>query len=426
MNNQTQLTLLPGVRLTYLQTEKFKTDYVSVNFLRPLTEQDAPMGALLPSVLLRGTERYPDMSAMCAQLDTLYGAGIDGSSRKKGEVQIIGFYMDFIDDALSPDGSEVLNPAMDFLGQVLLHPLLENGLLKTDYLEGEKMNLINTIEAQINDKRAWASKRLVETMFEGEAYRISRLGTVEQVRAIDAPALTSYWRRMLAQSEMEIFFMGRAPLAQVEQSLRHTLTGLPRENLDAFGTQLCCKTEPLKERSEVMDVTQGKLVMGLRTPDIANTPQFPALVMCNTILGGTVTSKLFLNVREKMSLCYSVSSGLEKFKGVMIISAGVDSGKYTVARDAILRELEACRSGEITDGEIDAALKALVSSLRAAEDSPGRLDDHFLGQRLLGIDTAPADLIPQLQAVTRDDIAAAARRLWLDTIYFVKGETDDD
>lgn len=426
MNNVTQLALLPGVRLTYLQTEKFKTDYVSVNFLRPLTEEEAPLGALLPSVLLRGTEQYPDMSAMCARLDTLYGAGIDGSSRKKGEVQIIGFYMDFIDDALSPDGSAVLAPAMDFLGQVLLHPLLEEGQLKSEYLEGEKFNLINTIEAQINDKRAWASKRLVETMFEGEAYRISRFGTVEQVRAIDAAGLTAYWKRMLARSEMEIFFMGRAPLDRVEQSLRHALNGLPRGPLDAFGTQLCYKTEPTKERCEVMDVTQGKLVMGLRTPDAASTAQYPALVMCNTIFGGSVTSKLFLNVREKRSLCYSVSSGLEKFKGIMVVSAGVDSDQYEVARDAILQELEACRRGEISDEEIDAALQALLSSLHAAEDSPGRMDDHFLGQRLLGIDSAPADLIPQLQAVTREEIAAAARRLWLDTIYFVKGETEHD
>ena len=142
MNKMTRLTLLPGVRLTYLQTEKFKTDYISVNFLRPLTEEEAPLGALLPSVLLRGTERYPDMSAICAQLDILYGAGIDGTSRKKGEVQVIGFYMDFIDDALSPDGSAVLAPALDFLGQVLLHPLLEDGVLKAEFVESEKLNLI--------------------------------------------------------------------------------------------------------------------------------------------------------------------------------------------------------------------------------------------------------------------------------------------
>ena len=148
--------------------------------------------------------------------------------------------------------------------------------------------------------------------------------------------------------------------------------------------------------------------------------------MCNAIYGGCVTSKLFMNVREEMSLCYYVSSGLEKFKGVMIVTAGVDCDQYEVARDAILRELEACRSGKITDEEIEAALRALVSSLRAAEDSPGRMDDHYLGQRLLGLDTAPADLIPRLQAVTREEIAAAAQRLWLDTIFFVKGETEHD
>jgi len=204
------------------------------------------------------------------------------------------------------------------------------------------------------------------------------------------------------------------------------LEGLPRGSFDRYGTELCYKTEPLKECSEVMDVTQGKLVMGLRTPDIANSDNYPALVMCNAVFGGAVTSKLFMNVREEMSLCYYVSSGLEKFKGVMIVSAGVDCDQYEIARDAILKELDACRNGDITDEEIDAALRALVSSLQAAEDSPGRMDDHYLGQRLLGLDTAPAELIPRLQAVTREEIAAAAKRLWLDTIYFVKGETEHD
>lgn len=425
MDSMTRLELLPGVRLTCLQTDKFKTDYISLNLLRPLREEEAPLGALLPNVLLRGAEQYPDMQAICARLDTLYGAGIDAISRKKGEVQVLGLYMDFIDDALSPDGSPVLAPSLDFLRQVLLHPALEDGLLREDYVESEKLNLINTIESQINDKRAWATKRLVEIMFEGETYRISRLGEAEQVRAIDAAALTAYWRHILAHSEIEIFVMSRADLPKAQQALEGLLQELPRAETEPFGTEVILPDRPVREESETLDVTQGKLVMGLRTPDTGASEHYPAVVMCNAIFGGCVTSKLFLNVREAMSLCYYVSSGLEKFKGVMVVSAGVDCDKYEIARDAILRELEACRNGEITPEEMDAARRSLISSLQAAADSPGRLEDHYLNQQLLGQEGAPADMIAQIEAVTVEDVAAAAKRLRLDTIYFVKGETAD-
>jgi len=425
MNNITQKLLRPGVRLTCLQTDRFKTDYISLNLLRPLRAEEASFAALLPSVLLRGTEQYPDMQSICARLDMLYGMGIDGTSGKRGEVQILGLYMDFIDDALVPDGSAMLEPAVDFLTQVLLHPVLENGLLRTDYVEGEKTNLINAIESQINDKRSWATKRMVETMFAGEAYSVNRLGTSEQARSITAESLTAYWQRVLAHSEIEIFFVGRASAETAQRALELLVNALPQGETDAFGTELVLPERPLQECSEVMDVTQGKLVMGLRTPDIGASEDFPALVMCNAIFGGTVSSKLFLNVREAMSLCYYASSGLEKFKGVMIVSAGVDCDRYETARDAILRELEACRSGDITEAEMDAARRSLISSLRAAGDSPDRMVDHYLNQRLLGLEGAPTEMIAKLEAVTKDEVAAAARRLRLDTIYFVKGAPAD-
>lgn len=424
MNELIRLPLLPGVRLTYLQTDKFKTDYISLNLLRPLRRDEAPLGALLPSVLLRGTEQYPDMEAICARLDSLYGTGIDAFARKKGEVQIIGFYMDFVDDALSPDGSEVLAPAVDFLGQALLHPVLEDGCLRADYVENEKINQINAIESQINDKRAWATKRLIETMFRDEAYSIGRLGEVGQVEAIDAPALTAYWKKILAHSNIEIFFMGRAPLAQVQRCLSEALQDLPRGEADAYGTQLVYRQNPVQEYSEVMDVIQGKLVMGLRTPDTGASEAYPALMMCNAIFGGSVTSKLFLNVRETRSLCYYANSGLEKFKGMMLVSAGIDCSQYETVRDAILAELEACRRGEISEFEMESARRYLISAFQAAEDAPSQLDDFYLGQKLLGVEGNPEDLIARIRAVTVEQVAAAAQRLALDTIYFVKGETD--
>ena len=207
----------------------------------------------------------------------------------------------------------------------------------------------------------------------------------------------------------------------MRRGLTEALDGLPRGGTDAYGTSVNSRVAQLRECGETMDVTQGKLVMGLRTPDTGASPDYPALAMCNAVFGGSVTSKLFVNVREAMSLCYYASSGLEKFKGVMLVSAGVDSENYETARDAILHELEACRAGEISGEELESARRYLVSALQAAEDAPGRLDDYYLGQQLLGVDCSPSELIDRINAVQRENVAAAARRLALDTIYFIRG-----
>ncbi len=421
-----QTELFPGVSLTYIQSRQFKTDYVSLNILRPLLEDEAPLGALLPSVLLRGTRTLPDMQAICACLDNLYGAGIEAISRKKGEVQLLGFYMDFIDNCYVPDGSDILSDALRFLGQLLLDPLLDSdGLLPDAFVQSEKENLIRAIEAQYNDKQAWANQKLVEHMFRGEAYRVSRLGTAEQVRAITAEALTDYWRCILAESEITLFYLGQTPFEQVRDVLCTALAGLPRaERLTSCGTELCLPDRPVEELSETADVTQGKLAMGFRTPDVGGTAQFPALVLCNAIFGGGITSKLFENVREKRHLCYYASSGLERFKGVMVVRAGIDTDQYETVRDAILQELADCAAGRITAEELDTAKQTLLSSLRSASDSPGRLDERHLTNLLEGSDESLEEYAAQLQAVTIEEIAAAAGRLRLDTIYFVKGAAE--
>lgn len=418
---KTTLTVLPGVTLSAVRSDQFKTGCFSVNFLRPLCREEAAKNALTFSVLLRGTERYPDIASLSAAMDHLYGAEIGQLVRKKGETQCVGLYCDYVEDAMLP-GEEIFSRVVDLTAEMLLRPCLSGGVFRGDYVEREKENLIHSIRARLNSKRSWAVSRMVKTMFRDEAYGVDRLGEEEDVAPITAQALYAHYRQLLATSRVEICYMGRLPAETVAEEFRRALGELPRQATVPVSTVFVPAAGEVKTVTESLDVTQGKLCMGFRLGTRAGEPDWAAMVVLNSVYGSGVTSKLFVNVREKMSLCYYAGTSLEKFKGVMVVSSGIEFSQYETAKAAILRELDACRRGEITAQELDSAKKHLVSSLRASMDSPGQLDEYYLGQAISGTNGTIGEFIRRVEAVTADDCAACARRITLDTVFFLKGE----
>lgn len=417
-----RIELLPGVFLTCVQSEKFKTGCLSVSLLRPLRREEASANALLATVLLRGCVEYPNLRSISAFLDRLYGASIGTLVRKKGEVQTTGFYADFLDDRLAMEGEPVLEPMIGFLCALLLDPVLEDGVFVARYVEGEKRNLIHAIESRIDDKRSYAVTQLFRNMCEGEAYGIPRLGDRADVEQWDAASLYAHYREILATSQIEIFYHGGASAQRVARYFRRGLDLLPRRDIVPVGSQVVRRVKEVRELGETLDIGQGKLAMGFRLGCTAADPEYPAALLMNAVYGAGVTSKLFTNVREKMSLCYYASSSIEKFKGLMVVASGIDFDRLDDAKREILRQLDLTAQGEITEEELDSARTHLISSLRAGMDSPGRLDDYSLGQVLLGVPGTMASLAESLRDVTMKQVAAAAKRVCLDTVYFLEGE----
>lgn len=415
------IELAPGVTLRALQTDKFKTACFSVNFLRPHCRQTAALDALLPSVLLRGTERYPDIRSISMHLDELYGTSFGTLVRRKGEVKLTGFYADFIDDAYLPEGEGVFSAVTDFLREVLFYPLTEDGCFSARNVEGEKQNLVNAIESDLNDKRAYATARMLETMCQGEAYGTPRLGYAQDVRAITPQSLWAHYQTVLQTSRIEIFYAGRYSPEEAAAQFSKVFSDDRGATFAAAATQVRRKADRVREISESMDVTQGKLVIGLRTGVTVSDPDYPALLLLNAVYGGSVTSKLFLNVREKRSLCYYAGSSLEKYKGLMLVSSGIAFENYETAKQAIEQELDACRNGEFTDEEIEQARRFISFALRSTMDSPARLDEFYIGNAISDGGDIPA-LLERLNALTADDLRLAAQKLSVDTIYFLKGE----
>ena len=420
LNHRTEI--LPGVYLTAVQSDKFKTGCFSLNLLRPMKKEEAAANALIPSVLLRGSETCPDIASISAKLDELYGASVGTLVRKKGEVQLVGFYCDYVQDEYVDE--PVFAPVMAFLAELLLHPRLENGAFPEAVVDSEKLNLENAMLSRINDKRTYAASQLIRTMCAGQPYGIPRIGEPDDLTEITAKSLYAHYRNLLATSRVELFYMGSLSPEAVAKVLQTVLADLPRaEAFVPVGTTPAPAARPLQEKTERLDVTQGKLSLGFFTDITAKDPRYPALVLAATVFGGGATSKLFTNVREKMSLCYYASASFEKFKGVLSVSSGVEFSKLETAKTEILRQMEACKAGDITDDELESARGYLVSDLKIAMDSPGRLDDYYMGQILLEQDGTMQDLASAIARVTKQEAAEAIQALRLDTIYALEGVT---
>lgn len=415
----TRTKLAEGVYFTYLPARKFKTSLLSAQFVTPLTEETASAYALLPAVLRRGTVTYPDMGVMAAQLDRLYGARIDCTVRKKGENQCVGFVASLIDDSLAPGGEQLLEPVAQLLGELVCDPVTERGRFVPAYFESEKTNLIDCIRSEINDKRDYADSRLLRCMCAGEAYGIPRLGSEEGAQQLQARRLYTLYEKLIATSRLELIYSGSAERRRVEDALLSAFSALPRENITEMGAVY--KHAPRKELLRVtdeMDVTQGKLGMGFA----CGSDDTAALLMGNTLFGGSSNSKLFLNVREKLSLCYYASSVYHRQKGIITVSSGIEFDHYQAAYDEIMAQKEAVCRGELEDWELDGARSTLLNAYASMGDSQGKLENFYLGQAATGQDETPEQLAAQVRAVTPQRIFDAMDTVQLDTVYFLRGK----
>ena len=424
--------ILPGVYLTCLQTEKFKTGLLSVSFLTRLCREEAAQNTLIPSVLRRGTTSHPDMEALADRLDSLYGARIEPISRKLGEIQAAGFWASFADDAWLPEGgTSLLEDTAALLGELILSPNTRGGLLLPAYVESEKEKLLEDIRARVNDKIAYSRLRLTELMCAAEDYAVDVLGTEDTAESIGYVALTKRYKRLLSTAPVEIFYCGAADAARVEAALMDAFMPLPRGEIDyELGTDVRMNAleDHVRYHTETMDVTQGKLVIGWRLGLSMEDPDPAVLRVMNTVFGGGVHSKLFRNVREKLSLCYYAGSGIDLMKGLLFVSCGIEPEKYDEALQAILRQLEAMRAGEITEEELAGAKASLVSDLTGLSDNPGQLESFWLSQNLLGLEYGPEELAALVEDVTAEQVSAAARAMECDMVYFMtcSGEENED
>ena len=413
-------TLFPGVVLRHCRDTRFKQGCLSIQLLTPMDRDTAAENALLPAVLLRGCREYRELRAITQRLDDLYGASVSTLVRRIGDYQATGLYCGFMDDRFALSGDKILEPMIRFAAQLLLDPVTEDGGFCPEYVESEKVNLISTIESERNDKRAYAAAQLLRHMCTNDSFGIPRLGEKEWVAAIDSRSLYAHYRDLLARCPIHLFYVGSAPVETVAELLTRELSVLgPRET--ALLPQTAFHDGGKTHRSEEMAVAQAKLCLGYTTPITNRDPEFAAMQVFNTLFGAGMTSKLFMNVREKLSLCYAIGSAYYGVKGLVTVSAGIDTDKEALARREIEAQLSACQAGDITDAELESAREALLSGLRGVHDSPGAIEGWFSSAALGGLAMTLPEYTQAVKQVTREQVMAAAKTVKLHSSFVLKG-----
>ena len=417
-----ELIRLPGgIEFYSFRDTRFKQGALSIQFVRPMKKDEAALNALLPAVLLRGTKQHPDLRAIILRLDDLYGAAVSALVRRAGDYQTTGLYCSFMEDKFALDGDEILAPMVDFVGELLLDPVTAEGVFSENFVESEKKNLISTIETEKNDKRVYAGAQLLKIMCQNDSFGLPRLGEKEDVQKITAQTLYDHYRKVLSESPVRVFYVGSADPKQVADLLTKQFGKISRTPA-TLAPQTALADGDGDHVTERMDVAQAKLCMGFVTPITNRTEDFAAMQVMNTVFGGGMTSKLFMNVREKLSLCYSVGSVYYGVKGIMTVSAGIDESKEQTAREEIMTQLEACKNGNVTDEELAAAKEAVLSALQTIHDSPGAIEGYYSTAALSGLDMEPEAYAQAIAKVTVADVTRVARTLSYHSSFLLKGK----
>jgi predicted Zn-dependent peptidase len=420
MNRFDRILIGEGVYFTAIPDDRFKTALLSVYFAAPLTREHAAANALIPSVLCRGSAQYPSTMALNRRLEELYGATLSPLVRKRGEIQYTGVFAAFLQDRYALDGDPVGEQVVKLVTDVLLHPHLPGGVFDPEYVSTEKQNRVDFIQGQMNDKRVYAGKRLLEIMCEDEAFGVFEYGGEEEVRACSAQNLHERYRHLIREAPVEIIYVGSdAPV--VKQALTAAFCQEDRAALPYAATAVIPAARETKEVAEEMPVEQGKLAIGFRLGTDITRPDYPAAMLFAAIYGATPTGKLFKNVREILSLCYYCSAVPDHIKGLMVVHSGIETANKEQALSEIMRQLSLTQAGEFSETDIQQAKLALQNNLRSVEDSVSSREDWILTQTAAGVELSPRELIRRLAAVTKEEILAAANAVTLDTVYFLKG-----
>jgi len=300
INKTKDIEIQEKVNLHLLKSDKFKTDLIGIYIKRPLKEKEASMNALLTRVLERGMKKYKTAQELNIHLDGLYGAILVSDVHKYGEKHVFQFKMQIPDKRYVPSNNIFLE-SIDTLNELINHPLIINNGFKDEYVEQEKKNLIQTIRSLKNDKASYAIRRCIECMCEGEPFKISQNGSIENIQEINGKDLYRYYREILKTSPIDICVIGNIDFDSVESVIRKNLK-FDRESIISLERENIYKEiHQVQDVEEVMEVEQGKLTLGFRTNISYDSHDYEASVLFTTILGGGANSKLFIELgREKV------------------------------------------------------------------------------------------------------------------------------
>ncbi len=422
MTEINQHTIGEGINFRSIQDSRFKTVRMSIHFMLPLEQDHAAANALLPFVMCRASKEYPDFTRLSRRLAELYGASLSAEVQKFGDVQVLSISMVSLADSYTLYHENLSKELTELLCSIVFDPPFDsNGLFSAEDFHQEQRQALETIDAEFNDKRTYAKQRCEQVMCANERYGIRRYGSRKAVATLQCGDVTNAWKRVIQNAKIEIMVLGNCNPQPVCDVFASAFAKLDRNTPDSCDTEIIKAAKECKEISEHMEVAQSKLVMGFRAGAQLDTPEETAARLMVTILGGTPHSKLFLNVREKLSLCYYCAARFNSIKDLIFIESGVETKNLADARKEILTQWQEICDGNITDAEIQSAKLSICNSYRTIGDYLGGLESWYLTQTFRPNIQTPEEAAEEINTVTKEEIVAAANRVTLDTVYQLIG-----
>lgn len=412
-----------GIYLNLIPDDRSKSNHLSLFFALPLTKENATDANLCAKLVQRGSRAYPTMRELNRALDYLYSASMGLSAFKQGELQIFNVNLTTMKDEYAIEQTDILKDCCEIAADVLFSPLTEvrhgrEGFLRS-YLESEIKNQKGNIAAQINNKAAWARKRCVDHMCREEAFSVNTGGDAELTDRADAALLLAFYRNLFQSAPVEIYFVGACDEGALARTLEKMFAATARN--PAALPQTLVKTEvgEQKDITETLDVKQSNLLVGFRTGVTYDSREYLPFVLFNTVLGGSVTSKMFMNIREKLSLCYSCNAQSDYLKGVMFCYAGIDARNKEKTLDELYRQIGMIQSGNVTDDELANAKRYYANKMKELLDMPDSIPFWYYARSLAGVNATIASEAEEIMGVSGDEVVRCAEKIVTDTVYFL-------
>ncbi|MCL6571220.1 MAG: insulinase family protein [Bacillus sp. (in: Bacteria)] len=411
---------MKGYKLHLIKTEKYKTNTIVWKMKAPLSKEDVTKRAILPHVLQSNSAKYTTTTALRSYLDELYGATLFVDLAKKGEYHIISFSLEIANEKFLSDPSPLLKKGFELLAEILSNPNIAGNTFDEETIEKEKRTIRQRIQSVFDDKMHYSNVRLIEEMCKEEPYALQVNGEATDVEAITPESLYTYYQRAFLEDEMDLYVFGDVVEEEVEK-LAAELLQFENRTPKKTAKQEVNTTIQVNEVKEEQDVKQGKLNIGYRTNVVYGNPDYFALQVFNGIFGGFSHSKLFINVREKASLAYYVTSRLESHKGLMMVMSGIDLKNFDQAVGIIRDQLEAMRKGDFTDQELEQTKAVIQNQILETIDTARGFSEMLYHNVVAGTDISLDKWLNEMQKVTTEEIVAVAKKIELDTIYFLTG-----
>jgi len=417
MTDFNKISVSDGIDIISVPSSHFKTNEIALSLLMPLSAETASVNAIVPMLLCRSSADYPSINAMNTKLASLYGAVLEPSVQKIGENQLLKLGLTCVDDRFSLDGEQISTECVSLLLSLLFKPdLNSSGNFTDENIEREKRLLKEKIESEENEKRIYVLRRMEEAMFMGEPYAVNRYGTKETVDAIDGAAVLSAWKNILKAARVVITVVGNAPAQEIRMMAEEYFASVNREYKPLPAAVFKPKAEKVNEISERIDVKQGKLVLGFRVNMKPDDSLAPAMRSFADVFGGGPYSKLFANVREKMSLCYYCSARFIRQKSFILVQCGCEEENMDKAVSEILNQIEEIKNGNF-DYEFSSSKIGLTDAINSVYDAPESLENWYSMQTGDENIKSPRQSAAENDAVTKEQITECAELITLDTVY---------